>query len=136
MYTHVFTCILVQIYFYYNTEHLIATQSSIKQVWERAIQVIDHYEEGKLKGQKLNLSSLLSKPEFKQQYSRPSIIRTPIIWTLDYPDSQLSREKFLLALKKIIRQTLSICACALSYTWLRFCAIACTVLGEFIERVR
>ena len=42
-----------------------------KIVWERAIQVIDRYEEGKLKGQKLNLSTLLSKPEFKQQYLAP-----------------------------------------------------------------
>ena len=35
------------------------------------MKVIDLYEEAKLKGQKLNLSSLLSKPEFKQQYLAP-----------------------------------------------------------------
>lgn len=35
------------------------------------MKVIDLYEEAKLKDQKLNLSSLLSKPEFKQQYLAP-----------------------------------------------------------------
>ena len=32
---------------------------------------MDLFEEGKLKGQKLNLSKLLSKPEFKQHYITP-----------------------------------------------------------------
>ncbi len=35
------------------------------------MKVIDLYEQAKLKGQKLNLSSLLTKPEFKQQYLAP-----------------------------------------------------------------
>lgn len=35
------------------------------------MKVIDLFEEAKLKGQRLNLSSLLSKPEFKQQYLAP-----------------------------------------------------------------
>ena len=35
------------------------------------MKVIDLYEEAKLKGQRLNLSSLLSKPEFKQQHLAP-----------------------------------------------------------------
>ena len=33
--------------------------------------VIDLYEQAKLKGQKLNLASLLAKPEFKQQHLAP-----------------------------------------------------------------
>ena len=35
------------------------------------MRIIDLFEEGKLKGQKLNTSKLLSKPEFKQQYAAP-----------------------------------------------------------------
>lgn len=35
------------------------------------LQIMNFYEERKLKGQKLNLSKLLSKPEFKQQYIAP-----------------------------------------------------------------
>jgi len=42
-----------------------------KPVWDLLIQIMDLFEEGKLKGQKLNLSKLLSKPEFKQQYNVP-----------------------------------------------------------------
>jgi len=42
-----------------------------KPVWDLLIQIMDLFEEGKLKGQKLNLSKLLSKPEFKQQYIAP-----------------------------------------------------------------
>ena len=38
------------------------------------MEVMDLYENAKLKGQKLNLSTLLSKPEFKQNYLTP--IRT------------------------------------------------------------
>ena len=42
-----------------------------KKVWRLAMNVIDLFEQAKLKGQKLNLSSLLSKPDFKQQYLAP-----------------------------------------------------------------
>ena len=42
-----------------------------KSVWELAVTVMDMHEQSKLKGQKLRLSTLLSKPEFKQQYFAP-----------------------------------------------------------------
>ena len=42
-----------------------------KRVWNMAIEVMDLFENAKLKGQKLNLSTLLTKPEFKQQYLAP-----------------------------------------------------------------
>ena len=42
-----------------------------KWVWDLAIDVIDLFESTKLKGQKLNLSNILAKPEFKQQYLAP-----------------------------------------------------------------
>ena len=37
------------------------------RVWELVVEVMDLFENVKLKGQKLNMSSLLTKPEFKQQ---------------------------------------------------------------------
>ena len=42
-----------------------------KSVWDLAINAMDLFENAKLKGQKLNLSKLLAKPEFKQQYLAP-----------------------------------------------------------------
>ena len=42
-----------------------------KSVWELAVKVMDMHEQSKLKGQKLRLSTLLSKPDFKQQYFAP-----------------------------------------------------------------
>ena len=42
-----------------------------KNVWDLACEVMDLFEKAKLKGQKLNLSTLLTKPEFKQQYLAP-----------------------------------------------------------------
>ena len=50
----------------------IFTQAALpKCVWDLTVEVMDLFEEAKLKGQKLNLSSLLSKPQFKQQYLAP-----------------------------------------------------------------
>lgn len=54
---------------------------------------MDLFESAKLKGQKLNLTSLLSKPEFRQQYLAP-------IWSLE-ADEQC------LLLKKVIDGELS-----------------------------
>ena len=45
-----------------------------KPTWDLAVQVMDMFEQSKLKGQKLKLSNLLQKPEFKQNYFAP--IRT------------------------------------------------------------
>ena len=42
-----------------------------KRVWGVAVKVMDLFENAKLKGQKLNLSTLTTKPEFKQQYLAP-----------------------------------------------------------------
>ena len=41
------------------------------KVWELATEIMDLFEYARLKGQKLNLSTLLTKPEFKQQYLAP-----------------------------------------------------------------
>ena len=40
-------------------------------MWDLAVQVMDLFEKGALKDQKLNTKSLLAKPEFKQQYLAP-----------------------------------------------------------------
>ncbi len=45
-----------------------------KRTWNLAVHVMDMFEQSKLKGQKLKLSNLLQKPEFKQNYLAP--IRT------------------------------------------------------------
>ena len=45
-----------------------------KPVWTLAVEVMDLFKKAKLKGQKLKLSSLMSEPDFKQQYLVP--IRT------------------------------------------------------------
>ena len=39
-----------------------------KRVWDMAMEVMDLFENAKLKSQKLNLTTFLMKPEFKQQY--------------------------------------------------------------------
>ena len=50
----------------------IFSQASLpKHVWGVAVKVMDLFENAKLKGQKLNLSTLTTKPEFKQQYLAP-----------------------------------------------------------------
>ena len=42
-----------------------------KRVWDLVCETMDLFEKAKLEGQKLNLSTLLTKPEFKQQYLAP-----------------------------------------------------------------
>lgn len=42
-----------------------------KAAWDLATQVMDLYEQAKLKGQKLRLATLLHKPDFKQNYLTP-----------------------------------------------------------------
>ena len=42
-----------------------------RRVWALVVQVMDQFEQAKLKAQKLNLATLMSKPEFKQQYFAP-----------------------------------------------------------------
>lgn len=50
----------------------ILSQAALpRSVWSLAVRLMDLYENGMLKDQKLNLSSLMAKPEFKQQYLAP-----------------------------------------------------------------
>ena len=42
-----------------------------KPVWDLAVKVMDMFEMGSLKDQKLNVKQLVSKPEFKQQHLAP-----------------------------------------------------------------
>ena len=50
----------------------IFSQASLpRRVWDVAVKVMDLFENAKLKGQKLNLATLTTKPEFKQQYLAP-----------------------------------------------------------------
>lgn len=54
-----------------SKEYIFKQASLPKPVWDLAVQVMDLFEKGKLKNQKLNLIALLYKPEFKQQYLAP-----------------------------------------------------------------
>ena len=49
-------------------ENIFAQASFSPLVWEKALKVIEMFEDGKLKNQKLNKKSLISKPEFKQHH--------------------------------------------------------------------
>ena len=49
-------------------ENIFAQASFSPPVWEKALMVIELYEDGKLKKQKLSKKSLISKPEFKQHH--------------------------------------------------------------------
>ncbi len=56
-------------------DNVFSQASSRKQVWDLVVvQVMDLFEQSKLKAQKLRMSTLLQKPEFKQNYLAP--IRT------------------------------------------------------------
>ena len=49
-------------------ENIFSQVAFSPPVWEQALRVIELFEDGKLKNQKLNKKSLVSKPEFKQQH--------------------------------------------------------------------
>ena len=49
-------------------ENIFSQAAFSPPVWEQALKVIELFEDGKLKNQKLNKKSLVSKPEFKQQH--------------------------------------------------------------------
>ena len=49
-------------------ENIFSQAALWPPVWEQALKVIELFEDGKLKNQKLNKKSLVSKPEFKQQH--------------------------------------------------------------------
>ncbi len=64
-----------RIYLTHNHKDNVFSQASLrKQVWDLVVQVMDLFEQSKLKAQKLRMSTLLQKPEFKQNYLAP--IRT------------------------------------------------------------
>lgn len=54
-----------------HQDSIFSQAAFTKKVWDLATEVMDVFEHAKLKGQKLNLSTLLTKPEFKQQYFAP-----------------------------------------------------------------
>ena len=49
-------------------ENIFAQASFLPPVWEEALKLIELFEDGKMKKQKLNKRSLISKPEFKQHH--------------------------------------------------------------------
>ena len=49
-------------------ENIFSQAAFSPPVWEQALKIIDLFEDGKLKNQKLNKKSLVSKPEFKQHH--------------------------------------------------------------------
>lgn len=52
----------------YSQDNLFAQATLSKAAWDLATQVMDLYEQAKLKGQKLCLATLLHKSDFKQNY--------------------------------------------------------------------
>ena len=57
-----------------HRDAIFSQAAMAKPVWTLAVEVMDLFKKAKLKGQKLKLSSLMSEPDFKQQYLVP--IRT------------------------------------------------------------
>ena len=57
-----------------HKDNVFSQASFRKRVWHLVVQVMDLFEQSKLKGQKLKMATLLQKPEFKQNYLAP--IRT------------------------------------------------------------
>jgi len=52
-------------------DNIFAQASLSKAVWALAVQIMDAFEAGELKDQKLSMKQLMSKPEFKQQNLQP-----------------------------------------------------------------
>ena len=52
-------------------ENIFIQASFHKKVWELAFEVMDHFEMGQLKDQKLNRKHLMATPEFKQHLLQP-----------------------------------------------------------------
>ena len=49
-------------------ENIFSQAAFAPLVWEKAMQVMELFEDGKLKNQKLSKKNLISKPEFKQHH--------------------------------------------------------------------
>jgi len=54
-----------------QSDNIFAQASLSKAVWALAVQIMDAFEAGELKDQKLSMKQLMSKPEFKQQNLQP-----------------------------------------------------------------
>ena len=57
--------------FQYSPRSILHQATLAKPVWNLAVKVMDMFEMGSLKDQKLNVKQLVSKPEFKQQDLAP-----------------------------------------------------------------
>jgi len=54
-----------------NRDNVYCQASFSKEAWLLAVKIMDLFEEGEIKGQKLSTRQLTCKPEFKQQYLQP-----------------------------------------------------------------
>lgn len=52
-------------------DNIFAQAALASDAWQLSTTVMDMYESGKVKGQKLSKKQLASHPEFKQQYLQP-----------------------------------------------------------------
>ena len=71
-----------------------------KSVWELAVEIMNLFEQGRLKNQKLNMSSLVSKPQFKQQYLSP-IRALPLSDQMAILQKVIDKECSIFDIKKI-----------------------------------
>ena len=96
-------------------------------VWQKAGKVMDLYERGELKGQRLSRKGLISKPEFKQQYFAP-IQSLPQSFQLSCLAKVAKKEYSLEDLKKKAKEFRSMqtiqkafCRCTNTVTWEEAC---------------
>ena len=91
-----------------------------KPVWDMAVQVMDLFEQGRLKGQKINLGSLRSKPEFKQHHL--IAIRTlPISDQIQILEQVINKEVTLSDMKAILADTKNMQVLKTSFSKLTNC---------------
>ena len=98
-----------------------------KPVWQKAGKVMDLYERGELKGQRLSRKGLISKPEFKQQYFA-AIQSLPQSFQLLCLAKVVKKEYSLEDLKKAAKEFRSMqtiqkafCRCTNTVTWEEAC---------------
>ena len=98
-----------------------------KPVWQKAGKVMDLYERGELKGQRLSRKGLISKPEFKQQYFA-AIQSLPQSFQLLCLAKVAKKEYSLENLKKAAKEFRSMqtiqkafCRCTNTVTWEEAC---------------
>ena len=109
-----------------------------KPVWQKAGKVMDLYERGELKGQRLSRKGLISKPEFKQQYFA-AIQSLPQSFQLLCLAKVAKKEYSLEDLKKAAKEFRSMqtiqkafCRCTNTVTWEE----ACDRFPHFTDSVR